>query len=239
MLETLSKNKIKWIRSLRLKKNRDLEQLFIVEGEKMVLELVSKHPELIDCIVSNNRDFSYNGSLFYADNKSMSQISSLKTPNQLLAVVKKNIKQSKESKFILVLDGVQDPGNMGTILRTADWFNIDEIICSENTVDIYNSKVVQSSMGAIFRIPTTYCNLVQYLQDSKHRVYGALLEGDNIYSKTFKREGIIIMGNEGKGISEEVKPFIKESIHIPRFGESESLNVAVSTAIILSEFSRS
>ena len=239
MLESLSKNKIKWIRSFQLKKNRDLEQLFIVEGEKMVLELISKHPELIECMVSTDREFSFDGSCYYADNKSMNQISSLKTPNRLLAVVKKNNSKEIKSKFILVLDGVQDPGNMGTILRTADWFDIDEIVCSVNTVDVYNSKVVQSSMGAIFRVPTRYCDLKVYLQETKHTVYGALLEGDNIYTKSLKREGIIVMGNEGYGISEEIKSFIQESLHIPRFGESESLNVAVSTAIILSEFSRS
>lgn len=237
-METLSKNKIKWIRSLRMKKNRDSEQLFIVEGEKMVQELVNNHSDLIECVVSTDKTISFNHSTFLADVQSMGQISSLKTPNRLLAVVKIRPKKSKNAKFILALDGIQDPGNMGTILRTADWFGVDEVICSKNTVDIHNPKVVQASMGSLFRIPINYCNLHEYLSKSDLTIYGALLSGESIYTKTVRQEGIIVMGNEGNGISAEIKELIQTSIHIPRFGESESLNVAVATGIVLSEFSR-
>ena len=238
-METLSKNKIKWIRSLRLKKNRDSEQLFIVEGEKMVNELINEWPENIELIITNDNSFNFNGEIYLADEKSMQAISNLKTPNKLFAVAKiPKIHLSKKAAFILVLDDIQDPGNMGTILRTADWFNVDEIICSRSTVDIYNSKVVQSSMGSVFRVKTTYTDLSEYLSKSELPIYGALLEGESIYDKDLNKEGIIVMGNEGKGISKEITQLIQERIHIPRFGHSESLNVAVATAIILSEFSR-
>ena len=238
-METLSKNKIKWIRSLRMKKNRDAEQLFVVEGEKMVKELITHHGQQIEFIVSTDEGFQFSGDAFFASHKMMQQISSLKTPNQLLAVVKMNQPKTNESKFILALDGIQDPGNMGTILRTADWFDVDKIVCSHNTVDIYNPKVVQSSMGSIFRMPTQYCNLEEYLRSTSLPIYGALLSGENIYEKKLRKEGIIVMGNEGYGISDEIQEFIRFSLHIPRFGASESLNVAVATAVILSEFSRS
>jgi len=237
-LETLSKNKIKWIRSLQRKKNRDIEQLFIVEGEKMVRELIEQHSEQIECVISTDTDFSFNGLSYHASKKSMEEISSLKTPNKLLAVVKIIKDKQIDAQFILALDDIQDPGNMGTILRIADWFGVDKIICSKNTVDIYNSKVVQASMGSIFRIPTEYCQLEDYLSKIELPIYGALLDGENIYTKTLERKGVIILGNEGSGISESVQEFIQEAINIPRFGQAESLNVAIAGSIILSEFSR-
>lgn len=237
-METLSKNKIKWIRSFQLKKNRDAAQLFIVEGEKMVKELIDHNAAIIECLVSTNDQFHSSVPTYLADSKSMKQISSLKTPNQLLAVVKIRKIEANNAKFILALDGIQDPGNMGTILRTADWFGVDKIICSENTVDVYNCKVVQASMGSVFRVPIDYCNLQDYLQTSDLPIYGALLEGDNIYTQELKRSGIIVMGNEGSGISDSIQSLIQKKIHIPRFGQSESLNVAVATAVILSEFCR-
>lgn len=238
-METLSKNKIKWIRSLRMKKNRDAEGLFIIEGEKMVLELIELWPENVKFICTTSIDFSCDHITYLTDEKSMKEISSLKTPNKLFAVVKKPAPSLKrEDSFIVVLDDVQDPGNMGTILRTCDWFNVDKIVCSNNTVDVYNTKVIQSSMGSIFRVPVDYCDLPSYLKDSVLPIYGALLEGDNIYTQKLERKGIILMGNEGKGISKEIQTFITQAIHIPRFGGAESLNVSIATGIILSEFSR-
>lgn len=237
-METLSKNKIKWIRSLRQKKNRLAEGLFIIEGEKMVNEIISNSPEVVRCIISTEQPIIFNGETYITSHKEMSQISELQTPNKLLAVVEIPKIKSINSDFILALDGIQDPGNMGTILRTADWFGIKEIVCSKSTVDIYNPKVVQSSMGSIFRIPVKYVDLEEYLKTTNLPIYGALLEGDNIYKKTLKRKGILVLGNEGNGISNNIRNLINYPIHIPRFGSSESLNVAIATGIILSEFSR-
>jgi len=238
-VETLSKNKIKWIRSLRLKKNRDVENLFVIEGEKMVLELIEQWPDHIEFICGTIPNLTTNQPYYLTDEKTMKEISSLKTPNKLLAVVKKPrpTLERKES-FIVVLDDVQDPGNMGTILRTCDWYNVDKIVCSKNTVDIFNTKVIQSSMGSLFRIPVVYCDLNEYLQQSMLTIYGALLEGKNIYQQQLERNGIIVMGNEGQGISQEIQKHITESLHIPRFGGAESLNVSIATGIILSEFCR-
>lgn len=204
----------------------------------MVLELIDLWPENISFICTTNPKLSIKYLSYFTDEKTMKEISSLKTPNKLLAVVKKPITEKKEASFIVVLDDIQDPGNMGTILRTCDWFNVDKIVCSKNTVDIFNTKVIQSSMGSIFRIPVEYCNLSTYLELSTLTIYGALLEGDNIYKQKLEHEGILVMGNEGKGVSEEIQSYITKTIHIPRFGGAESLNVSIATGIVLSEFCR-
>jgi len=237
-VEALSKNKIKWIRSLRLKKNRDQEQLFVVEGEKMVRELMAEWPSSIHCICTSEDLIDWSGEAYQTDERTLKEISQLQTPNKFLAVVKKPIIKANKEDFIIVLDGIQDPGNMGTILRTCDWFNVDKIICSNTTVDIFNTKVIQSSMGSLFRIPVEYVNLHEYLSSAELPIYGALLKGENVYSQSFSQRGIIVMGNEGYGISEEIKALIQHPIHIPRFGGAESLNVSVATGILLSEFSR-
>lgn len=222
-----------------MKKNRDTEGLFIIEGEKMVLELIELWPDNVEFICTTTIDFTCDHLTYITDEKSMKEISSLKTPNKLFAVVKKPTQSLKrDDSFIVVLDDVQDPGNMGTILRTCDWFKVDKIVCSQNTVDVFNTKVIQSSMGSIFRIPVEYCDLISYLENTELPIYGALLEGDNIYTQDLERNGIVLMGNEGRGISKEIQPFITQAIHIPRFGGAESLNVSIATGIILSEFSR-
>lgn len=241
-MENLSKNKIKWIRSFHLKKNRDEANVFIVEGEKMIQELIENFPNSIDflCVTKESDHFSKNNSLVHAvaTAEELKKISSMKNPNKSLAIVKKlDVKPSKSS-FKLVLDNIQDPGNMGTILRLADWFNVKEIICSKETVDIYNPKVVQASMGAIFRITVTYCELENYLTNFSGPIFGALLEGQNIYKQKLLPEGLLILGNEGNGISEKIKPFITDPITIPRFGKAESLNVSIATGILLSDFFR-
>ena len=241
-MENLSKNKIKWIRSFHLKKNRDEANVFIVEGEKMIQELIENFPNSIDflCVTKESDHFSKNNSLVHAvaTTEELKTISSMKNPNKSLAIVKKlDVKPSKSS-FKLVLDNIQDPGNMGTILRLADWFNVKEIICSKETVDIYNPKVVQASMGAIFRITVTYCDLENYLTNFSGPIFGALLEGQNIYKQKLLPEGLLILGNEGNGISEKIKPFITDPITIPRFGKAESLNVSIATGILLSDFFR-
>ena len=241
-MENLSKNKIKWIRSFHLKKNRDEANVFIVEGEKMIQELIENFPNSIDflCVTKESDHFSKNNSLVHAvaTAEELKKISSMKNPNKSLAIVKKLDLKPSKSSFKLVLDNIQDPGNIGTILRLADWFNVKEIICSKETVDIYNPKVVQASMGAIFRITVTYCELENYLTNFSGPIFGALLEGQNIYKQKLLPEGLLILGNEGNGISEKIKPFITDPITIPRFGKAESLNVSIATGILLSDFFR-
>jgi TrmH family RNA methyltransferase len=241
-VDNLSKNKIKEIRSLQQKKFRDELGLFVIEGIKMVEEAVLHFPELIDCFIHTS-DYSptfTNSSFttFKVDAKTLGQCSSFKTPNHALIVVKKQTPNSPTNDFSLAIDGVQDPGNFGTILRLADWFGIDQIICSKETVDVYNPKVVQASMGAILRIKVHYLSLQEFFQRTKPTIYGALLEGKNVYTENLDRKGILLMGNEGNGISQELIPYITNPISIPRFGQAESLNVSVATGILLSEFSR-
>lgn len=236
-METLSKNKIKWIRSLRLKKNRAKEQCFIVEGEKMVEEIVREKPDLVRLICSFGRDFE-GIKTFEVNERTMKEISSLKTPNKLLAVVKMPIIEPNHEGTVLVLDGIQDPGNMGTIIRTADWFGIHRIVCSKETVDCWNSKVIQSSMGSIFRVQITYCDLKTFIEESNLPIIGTLLNGKNIYESQLPEKSIIIMGNEGNGIRQEIQNQITHPITIPGHGGSESLNVAVATGIVLAELKR-
>ena len=241
-MQSLSKNKIKWIRSLQLKKNRDELGLFIVEGEKMVQEAIENFSQQIDFLVvtkfSSIKTDDVSFEMAIATDEELKSISTLKNPNKSLVVLKLPPKRRIETSFRIALDGIQDPGNLGTILRLADWFDVKEIICSKETVDVYNPKVVQASMGAIFRIKVTYCDLEDYLKKSKETIFGALLEGQNIYKKSVEPKGILVLGNEGNGISEKIIPFITEPITIPRFGQAESLNVSVATGILLSEFFR-
>ena len=240
-METLSKNKIKWIKSLKLKKNRDNESLFIIEGEKIILETVKFHPDNIILICTTEKIEFKNIPSYLVDKKIMKEISSLKTPNNFIAIVKKPLFKNKLSNsLIVVLDNIQNPGNMGSILRTCDWFKVDKVICSKKTVDIFNTKVIQSSMGSIFRIPVEYHDLSVYLKQNTLPIYGSFInKGENIYINRFiESKAIFIIGNEGSGISKEIIPFIKKFITIPRFGETESLNASVAAGIILSEFRR-
>lgn len=239
-MEALSKAKQKWIRSLHLKKNREAEQVFVVEGEKMVLEgLAIANSELLLLVVHNEHfalipdtvlDCTYT-----ATSKDMEQLSALSTPNKLIAVFKRTNKTIQANLFTLVLDGIQDPGNMGTILRLADWFGIQQVVCSKDTVDCYNEKVVQASMGAIFRIPVFYTHLPAFLDESLQQKFGAMLNGEHYKSVAYPKDAILIMGNEGKGVRPEVQEYIDVNITIPRYGEAESLNVATATAILLAE----
>lgn len=241
-MQNLSKNKIKWIRSLQQKKFRDELGLFVVEGEKMVseaLESFGKYVEFL-CITKSSSIFPKNPSfeIVIASEEELKNISTLKNPNKSLVVLKIPSKNEIKTNFRIALDGIQDPGNMGTILRLADWFDVKEIICSKDTVDIYNPKVVQASMGAIFRINVVYCDLPTYLSKTNEPIFGALLEGENIYKKTVIPKGILVLGNEGNGMSDKVIELINEPITIPRFGKAESLNVSVAAGILLSEFFR-
>ena len=244
----ISKNQIKYIRGLHSRKNRKKESVFIVEGPKIVEEFILSSFDVM--AVYGTQEWIENApslleSAEMISEKELHSISAQKNPNQVLAIVRMP-KQSSPPKNIdslcLVLDTIQDPGNLGTIIRIADWFDIKQIICSEETADIYNPKVVQSTMGSLTRVNVSYTNLIDYLDSipKDTAIYGTLLEGDNIYESDLKTKGLIIVGNESKGISKEVKSFVNHKIKIPAYGDSktESLNAAIATSIIVSEFRR-
>ncbi|MBP6549861.1 MAG: RNA methyltransferase [Flavobacterium sp.] len=239
----VSKNQIKLITSLQQKKYRFAHQLFFAEGIKVIQELVESNFELVHLYTTQN-DFeqvSTDKRTLIAESD-LKKITALATPNSCLAVFKMPAeKKIGESGLILALDSIRDPGNLGTILRLCDWFGIDQLICSKETVDIYNPKVVQATMGSIARVNVNYVDLENFVSQAKLPVFGTFMDGNNIYKTNLPQEGIIIMGNEANGISPELEKLIKNRLTIPRFGtlqKTESLNVATATAIILSEFRR-
>jgi TrmH family RNA methyltransferase len=239
----LSKNQIKLITSLQQKKYRFANQLFFAEGIKVIQELLVSNFELVN-LYSTKDDFEEvsNDKKTVISESDLKKISALTTPNTCLAVFKMAVeKPIIESGLILALDSIRDPGNLGTILRLCDWFGINQVICSKETVDIYNPKVVQATMGSIARVNVNYIDLSVFIAQSKIPVFGTFMDGENIYKSTLPQEGIIIMGNEANGISSELENLVKNKITIPRFGilqKTESLNVATATSIILSEFRR-
>jgi TrmH family RNA methyltransferase len=239
----LSKNQIKLITSLQQKKYRKQEQLFFAEGVKVVQELLQSNFELQDLFTTKQDFISVSKTKVHAiSDAELKKISALATPNSCLAVFKiPKAKEMKESGLILALDDVRDPGNLGTIIRLCDWFGIETLFCSDETVDIYNPKVVQATMGSISRVNVVYGDLENFLVKTKLTVFGTFMDGKNIYQESLPKEGIIVMGNEANGISEAVEKLVTHRIAIPRFGDlqiTESLNVATATAIILSEFKR-
>lgn len=239
-MERISKNKIKYLRSLRQKKMREQEHCFLIEGEKMVLEVLREFPSIVkEVYLEKNTDLSINFPHIFEINATESeQISGFKTPNKCLALISIPIIEPKTQDLTLVLDQVQDPGNMGTIIRLADWFGLTKIIASKDTVDCFNPKVIQASMGSIFRVQVSYCDINDYLSNTDLPIYGALLDGENVYKTGLPQEAILIMGNEGNGLSESVQNLVTHKLTIPKFGQAESLNVSTATGILLSEFSR-
>ena len=236
-MEAISKAKQKWIRSLQLKKNRDEEQVFVVEGEKMVLEGLSHSFHELIILVAENEHVSLipesiTTNCYSISSNELAQLSTLKTPNKLIAVFKRRNQQTDSTKKGIVLDGVQDPGNLGTILRIADWFGVSQIICSHETVDVYNPKVIQASMGAIYRVNVVYADLYNFLSNTNQPSYAALLDGTDFQKVSFEENALLIMGNEGKGIHNELLPFIQHRITIPKIGQAESLNVGTATAVL-------
>jgi TrmH family RNA methyltransferase len=239
----VSKNQIKLITSLQQKKYRKQHQLFLAEGKKVIQELLDANYEL-EVLFSTDVLFpSVDKFKFYTISENeLKKISALTTPNDCLALFKIPLeKELVKSGLIIMLDDIRDPGNLGTIIRLCDWFGIETLICSEATVDVYNPKVVQATMGSISRVNVIYANLIESLNKIDLPVFGTFMDGDNIYEQKMPNEGIIVMGNEANGISQEVEALISKRIAIPRFGklkQTESLNVATATAIILSEFRR-
>ena len=239
----VSKNQIKLITSLQQKKYRKQEQLFFAEGVKVVQELLHSNFELQDLFTTKQDFLTVPKNKVHAISEvELKKISALTTPNTCLAVFKiPKVKEMVEKGLIVALDDVRDPGNLGTIIRLCDWFGIETLFCSEESVDIYNPKVVQATMGSISRVNVVYGNLETFLSQTKLPVFGTFMDGKNIYQEELPKEGIIIMGNEANGISTSVEKLVSDRIAIPRFGNlqvTESLNVATATAIILSEFKR-
>jgi TrmH family RNA methyltransferase len=244
----LSKSQISFIKSLHQKKYRKEHGLFIVEGIKSIKEFIQSSYQ-IHTIFYNSEQYNLlpklpaNINLFEVKNAELDKISTLQTPQGFLALV--HIPKNKEldlkelkNQFTLVLDGVQDPGNMGTIIRTADWFGFKNIICSADCVEVFNPKTVQATMGSLSRVNIYEADLQALLTANTIPVFGALLDGESIYKTQWGAEGLIILGNEGQGISPEVIKKINKPVTIPRIGEAESLNVAVSAAIFCAELVR-
>ena len=245
----ISKNQIKYIRQLELKKFRKRENCFVAEGPKVVGDLMKRYqPKAIFAIDEwHPTTMPDTAILTRITDDELHRISFLQNPQQVLAIFPIPEATSsvihQPSSLSLALDGIQDPGNLGTIIRIADWFGIDTIYCSEDTADAYNPKVVQATMGSLAHVHIIYGDLLQLFQSlpPSYPVYGTLLDGNDIYQQPLSEEGIIVMGNEGNGISEAVRKRVTHKLLIPNFhqGDSaESLNVAIATAITCSEFRR-
>jgi TrmH family RNA methyltransferase len=238
----LSKNQIKLIRRLRQKKYRQELGLFVVEGVKGVTEFLNSDYQL-HSLFSIEPDFGDSQMDFYPITETeLKTISSLKSPNTVLAIFKMPPAPSApNSGLIVALDDLRDPGNLGTIIRLCDWYGVRDLVCSEATVDCYNPKVVQASMGSLTRVNVHYLNLTSYLRSQPLKVFGAYMEGESVYQMELPTDGIIVLGNEANGISHDLTSVIQHRLSIPQFGsqqDTESLNVANATAIILSEFRR-
>ena len=235
----LSKNQIKNITRLKQKKYRQQEGLFIAEGGKVIKEFLNSTFKLVDLFTTETFNVENESIISEADLK---KISCLTTPNTALAIFKiPNSKDLKNEGLILALDDIRDPGNLGTIIRLCDWFGIKQLVCSHKTVDCYNPKVVQATMGSLTRVKIVYTDLSAYLKAINLPVFGAFMDGKNVYQTNLPKAGILVLGNEANGISSIIETCVTDKISIPRFGDlqaTESLNVATAGAILLSEFRR-
>lgn len=239
----VSKNQIKLITSLVQKKYRKQHGLFIAEGVKVIDELIKSNFELEHLYITKPMFFGISEKIkTLVTDSELKKISALTTSNDCLAVFKiPNERKIKTDGLIVALDDVRDPGNLGTIIRLCDWFGIEQLICSEQTVDLYNPKVVQATMGSISRVNVSYVDLSDTLINLELPIFGTFMDGENIYKTKLPSNGVIVLGNEANGISSEIEKIATHKIAIPRFGNlqlTESLNVATATAIVLSEFKR-
>jgi TrmH family RNA methyltransferase len=247
----VSKNQIKLVSSLAMKKFRDETGLFVAEGTKLISALAEKFA--CETIFATRQWLELNEppacvNLIEASSDELIKLSQQKTPQGILAVFRKPQysfdRNIAKNKLVLALDGIQDPGNLGTIIRLADWFGIHDIICSPETADVYAPKVVQATMGALASVNVFYMHLSVFFNSIPEStpVYGTFMEGRNIYTEKLSKEGIIVLGNEGNGISPDVEKYVTEKLMIPDFAggnkTSESLNVAIAGAIVCSEFRR-
>jgi TrmH family RNA methyltransferase len=236
------KSELKLIKSLQQKKYRNEHGLFVIEGKKALEELLASTIVAYKVYATNTVNLNVKcDCLQLVSTKELQQMSALKNPNGLLGVF--HIPTPEPILFkdwILVLDGIQDPGNLGTIIRLCDWFGIASLVCSQDTVDCYNSKVLQATMGSIARINISYTDVPLFLQRNILPVYGSFMTGASVYKSEFPKKGILVMGNEGKGISDAIKQFCSHSISVPQYGKvtTESLNVGTASAILLNEIRR-
>ena len=247
----ISRTRIKWIKSLEMRKYRLQEKAFVAEGPKLVGELLPYSTPLYiaatkDWLDTNRHLLRAVKEVDEVSQTELERASLLRTPQSVLAVMpipeRRLDISSLQKKLVIALDSVQDPGNLGTILRIADWFGIHEVLCSEGTADVYNPKCVQSCMGALARVKVFYCNLPEVLGQVEMPVFGTFLDGTDIYKEELSGEGIIVMGNEGNGISQPVANLVNRRLYVPNYPKgsltTESLNVAVATGIVCAEFRR-
>jgi TrmH family RNA methyltransferase len=238
----VTKSELKYIQSLSDKKVRLETGCFIAEGVKLVGEMIAagyplKAVYALDSWESPDTSIE----VTRIEAFELEKMSMLQTPNQVLAVAmmpQKEVALDLAGQLTLVLDGIQDPGNMGTIIRTADWFGIRQIVASEDTVDVYNPKVIGATMGSFMRVSVTYKNLQEWMPTVKLPVYGALLEGENIFTTNAVKEGLLVIGSEGKGIRENILEFITHPVTIPKIGGAESLNAGIAAGVIVAQLTR-
>lgn len=238
----ISKNQRKIIQKLQQKKFRNELGLFLVEGKKNISEFLQSdfEVETIFCVENHWKELAQTKINFISEDE-LKSVSLLKNPDDGIGIFKIPVQKKKlNSSLILVLDSLQDPGNLGTIIRLCDWFNIRQIMCSCQTVDCYNPKVVQATMGSLSRVSVEYTDILSFLQQTELPIFAATLGGENVYKTQLPQSAILVMGNEANGISNEVLKCCQNRITIPQFGNftAESLNVAVATAILISEFRR-
>jgi TrmH family RNA methyltransferase len=241
----LTKNQIKLITQLKSKKYREQYELFVVEGVKSVLEFINaKQFELDQLYTTDVSLFDANqANLTLIDTLALKKISNLKNPNACLAVfkMKKAIVVESKKGLRVALDTISDPGNLGTIIRLCDWFGVETLYCSKETVACFNPKVVQATMGSLNRVQVVYTDLLNLLSSQDTPIYGAFMDGENVYKTTLNKDAIVLIGNEANGISTALEKRVSNRISIPKFGktqETESLNAAIATGILLSEFRR-
>lgn len=237
----LTKQTVKFTKSLQNKKFRRLYKQFIIEGEKTVLEVLESDISIDKLLVTGYFKNKYAAELKrfekiieVAGDHELDEIGSLQSNDSAIAIcaIKEHeVPEIISREWAIVLDNINDPGNLGTIIRIADWYGIKKIICSEDTADLYNPKVINASKGSFLRVSLSYTNLQVFLKKQQAAIYGADLNGENIHQTQFPGEGILVMGNEAHGISSEVKKTLTHSLTIPRFGMAESLNVGIATAI--------
>jgi len=240
---SISKNQLKLITSLSQKKYRQKHNLFIAEGVKVLNELLNSTFEIETLFCTDDFEATISEEkVVRISETELKKVSTLKSPNKALGIFKiPKEKAVQNSGLTIALDAINDPGNLGTIIRLCDWFGITQLVCSKDTVDCYNQKVVQASMGSLTRVSIHYTDLENYITKSNLDTFIADMDGENVYKTKLPKEGILIMGNEANGVSKEIKSLLQYKISIPRFGETqetESLNVATATAILLSEFKR-
>lgn len=243
----ITKNQIQLIKSLQTNKGRKLHKLFVAEGIKCISDILASDLELVylfetETVFERKKFKEIAHTIENITSSDLNKISSLTIPNNCLAVFGiPELKAIKDSGLVVVLDSIQDPGNLGTIIRLCDWFGVQQVVCSMDTVDVYNPKVVQATMGATVGVSVVYADLEKYLSKTKLPIFGTFMKGDDVYNSTLPENGIVLLGNEGNGISEKIEKLVTNRLTIPNFNKylhAESLNVATAAAVVLSEFRR-